>query len=170
MPLGARATCYRLLPDARRPHRWQDLAHVTVADVGAWLQRARRHGLAPSFIHATCDIVRRFCAKARIGSTTPAVMSLLDTVSAQCSGAPGGTRAMPHRYVAWPEAVPRSGDLPVGALRTAGRRSLCPPQTTKRWSVVSLQHCGTTRMLRWSTNGWRRITSGISPHAPHIRL
>jgi site-specific recombinase XerD len=59
--LGALVTFYRLLPPARQPRLWQDVTRLTPADVDAWLQSARRHGLAPSTIHAMLSVVRRFC-------------------------------------------------------------------------------------------------------------
>jgi len=59
--LGALVTFYRLLPPARRPSLWQDVTRLTPADVDAWLEAAQRHGLAPSTIHTTLSVVRRFC-------------------------------------------------------------------------------------------------------------
>src|SRR5438105_9193403 len=59
--LGALVTFYRLLPPARQPSLWQDVTRLTPADVDAWLEAAQRHGLAPSTIHTTLSVVRRFC-------------------------------------------------------------------------------------------------------------
>jgi integrase/recombinase XerC len=59
--LGALVSFYRLLPSARRPRLWQDVTLVTPADVDAWLQAAHRTGLAPSTIHTTLNVMRRFC-------------------------------------------------------------------------------------------------------------
>src|SRR5215471_18875454 len=59
--LGALVTFYRLLPPARQPRLWQDMTRLTPADVDAWLQTAQRHGLAPSTLHNTLSVVRRFC-------------------------------------------------------------------------------------------------------------
>jgi integrase/recombinase XerD len=59
--LGALVTFYRLLPPARQPSLWQDVTRLTPADVDAWLETAQRHGLAPSTIHTTLSVVRRFC-------------------------------------------------------------------------------------------------------------
>jgi len=59
--LGALVTFYRLLPPARQPRLWQDMTRLTPADVDAWLQTAQRHGLAPSTLHSTLSVVRRFC-------------------------------------------------------------------------------------------------------------
>src|SRR2546428_5824265 len=60
-PLGALVTFYRRLPPARQPSLWQDVTRLTPADVDAWLEAAQRHGLAPSTIHTTLSVVRRFC-------------------------------------------------------------------------------------------------------------
>src|SRR6266705_5787060 len=59
--LGALVTFSRLLPPARQPSLWQDVTRLTPADVDAWLEAAQRHGLAPSTIHTTLSVVRRFC-------------------------------------------------------------------------------------------------------------
>jgi site-specific recombinase XerC len=59
--LGALVTFYRLLPPARQPRLWQDVTRLTPADVDAWLQSTQRQGLAPSTLHATLSVVRRFC-------------------------------------------------------------------------------------------------------------
>jgi integrase/recombinase XerD len=59
--LSALVTFYRLLPPARRPRLWQDVTRLTPADVDAWLQAAHRTGLAPSTLHTTLNVVRRFC-------------------------------------------------------------------------------------------------------------
>ncbi len=59
--LGALVSFYRLLPSARRSRLWQDVTLVTPADVDAWLQAAHRTGLAPSTIHTTLNVMRRFC-------------------------------------------------------------------------------------------------------------
>jgi hypothetical protein len=37
------------------------VTRLTPADVDAWLEAAQRHGLAPSTIHTTLSVVRRFC-------------------------------------------------------------------------------------------------------------
>jgi site-specific recombinase XerC len=54
-------TFYRRLPPARQPSLWQDVTRLTPADIDAWLEAAQRHGLAPSTIHTTLSVVRRFC-------------------------------------------------------------------------------------------------------------
>jgi integrase/recombinase XerD len=59
--LGALVTFYRGLPPARQPRLWQDVTRLTPVDVDAWLQSAQRQGLAPSTIHTTLSVVRRFC-------------------------------------------------------------------------------------------------------------
>jgi site-specific recombinase XerD len=59
--LGALVTFSRVLPPARQPRLWQDVTRLTPVDIDAWLQRAQRQGLAPSTIHATLSVVRRFC-------------------------------------------------------------------------------------------------------------
>jgi integrase/recombinase XerD len=59
--LGALVTFYRRLPPARQPSLWQDVTRLTPADIDAWLEAAQRHGLAPSTIHTTLSVVRRFC-------------------------------------------------------------------------------------------------------------
>jgi site-specific recombinase XerD len=59
--LGALVTFYRSLPPARQPRLWQDVTRLTPGDGDAWLQRAQRQGLAPSTMHATRSVVRRFC-------------------------------------------------------------------------------------------------------------
>jgi integrase/recombinase XerD len=59
--LGALVTFYRFLPPARQPRLWQDVTRLTPTDVDAWLQSAQRQGLAPSTMHATLSVVRRFC-------------------------------------------------------------------------------------------------------------
>jgi integrase/recombinase XerD len=59
--LAALVTFYRRLPPARQPRLWQDVTCLTPVDVDAWLQSAQRHGLAPSTIHTTLSVVRRFC-------------------------------------------------------------------------------------------------------------
>jgi site-specific recombinase XerC len=58
---GALVSFYRLLPPARQPRLWQDVTRLTPADVDAWLQAAQRKGLAPSTLHTTLGVVRRFC-------------------------------------------------------------------------------------------------------------
>ena len=59
--LGALVSFYRLLPPARQPRLWQEVTRLTPADVDAWLQAAQRTGLAPSTLHTTLGVVRRFC-------------------------------------------------------------------------------------------------------------
>ena len=59
--LGALVSFYRLLPPARQPRLWQEVTRLTPADVDAWLQAAQRKGLAPSTLHTTLGVVRRFC-------------------------------------------------------------------------------------------------------------
>jgi site-specific recombinase XerC len=59
--LGALVTFSRGLPPARQPRLWQDVTRLTPVDVDAWLQSAPRQGLAPSTIHTTRSVVRRFC-------------------------------------------------------------------------------------------------------------
>lgn len=60
-PLGALVTFSRGLPPARQPRLWQDVTRLTPVDIETWLQSAQRQGLAPSTIHATLRVVRRFC-------------------------------------------------------------------------------------------------------------
>jgi len=59
--LGALVTCSRFLPPARQSRLWQDVTRLTPTDVDAWLQSAQRQGLAPSTMHTTLSVVRRFC-------------------------------------------------------------------------------------------------------------